>query len=213
MPILVEQHRRYLPHFQKAEQIIALTWRIAFTLPAHLIALNSELEELLRDIHRQTDSIQKHLQLLAYARKHEDYDHFLGKCELTDLSLCESGIADMLCTAFKFYDAKLYDLHAYCVMPNHIHLLVKPLPEADGEYCKLSTIVQRLKSYTSKEINRVLNRQGRVWNEDYFDRYIRDEDDYYHAVNYILHNPVKAGLATQPEDWKYCYYCRDDKFL
>ncbi|PKN72540.1 MAG: hypothetical protein CVU50_06685 [Candidatus Cloacimonetes bacterium HGW-Cloacimonetes-3] len=208
MPILVEQHRRFLPHFQAAEQIIALSWRLAFTLPGHMIAIKEEMGEMLNDLHRQKDSIQKHQQLQAYTKRHEEYDFFLSKCQLSDLSLCEPGIAAMLCTAFKFYDTKLYNLHAYCVMPNHIHLLIKPLPVANGEYCKQSTIVQRLKSYTAKEINHVHNRQGKVWNDDYFDRYTRNEDDYNNVVNYILYNPVKAGLAQQIEDWKYSYYYR-----
>ncbi|MDD2229210.1 MAG: transposase [Candidatus Cloacimonetes bacterium] len=206
MPEIIEQHRRFLPHFQAAEQIISLTWRLAFTLPSHLINLHAEIQEQLQELRLQKDSHLKHQQILTYTKKIEDYDALLGRCEVSEVSLCKPIIAEMLCTAFKFYDTNLYELHAYCLMPNHIHLLIKPLQNTAGDYHKLSTIVQRLKSYTAKEINHIIGKQGKVWGDDYFDRYIRCQDDYNNTANYILYNPVKAGLVELAENWHYSYY-------
>lgn len=207
MPDIIEQHRRFLPHFQAAEQIINLTWRLAFTLPHHLIDLHTEIHEQLHEVKQQKDSHRKHQQILAYTKMIEDYDAILGRCEDAHLSLCEPRIAVMMCNAFKFYDTNLYELHAFCLMPNHIHLLIKPLQNHKGEYCKISGIVQRLKSYTAKEINHIIGKEGKVWGDDYFDRFIRNQDDYNNTVNYILYNPVKANLIALAENWHYSYYC------
>lgn len=81
---------------------------------------------------------------------------------------------------------------------NHVHTLIEPL-----EGNPLARIVHSWKSYTAKEANRILGRAGRFWSPEYFDRYIRDERHLVNAISYIHHNPVKAGLAEQPEDWPF----------
>ena len=141
-----------------------------------------------------------------YPSKRDEFDIFLGKCDLAGFSLCEDGIGEMLDAAFKFYDGKLYRLHCFCVMPNHAHLLLQPLADKTGKYIRDSVIVQRLKSYSAHWINRFRNRSGPVWQYDYFDRYIRDRDDLYHVVEYILNNPLAAGLVKRREEWPYSYY-------
>ena len=80
-------------------------------------------------------------------------------------------------------------------MPNHVHALIEVW------LVPLGKILQSWKSHTSKEANRILGRKGTFWAEDYFDRYIRDEEHLRRAVRYIENNPVRAGLATAPEDW------------
>jgi len=67
----------------------------------------------------------------------------------------------------------------------------------------LSAIVHSIKSFTGQKANTILGRKGRFWNEDYFDRYIRDEKHFYAVVRYIGMNPVKARLCRRPEDWPY----------
>src|SRR6266536_1169572 len=80
-------------------------------------------------------------------------------------------------------------------MTNQVHLLVeiwhKPMAE----------LLQSWKGYTARRINRILGRRGKLWQDDYWDRYIRDETHYRKVVHYIESNPVKAGLAKSPEHW------------
>ena len=64
-------------------------------------------------------------------------------------------------------------------------------------------IIQRFKSFTSHEANKILQKSGRFWQVDYFDRYIRDYEHFEKTVNYIENNPVKAGLCEKRRDWKY----------
>ena len=67
----------------------------------------------------------------------------------------------------------------------------------------LTDVVHSWKSFTSNQANQFLGRQGRFWQEDYFDRYIRHAQHYIDAINYIENNPVKAGLCARREDWDF----------
>lgn len=70
--------------------------------------------------------------------------------------------------------------------------------------------MQRFKSFTAHESNGILQRTGKFWQEDYFDRYIRNYEHYEKTINYIANNPVKAGLCEKPEDWKFSSYWSAD---
>ena len=82
-------------------------------------------------------------------------------------------------------------------MPNHVHLLVEIWRTAQSQ------LVKDWKSVTAHRINRLLDRQGKWWQADYWDRSIRDEEHYRKVVHYIEWNPVKAGLVTAPEQWPF----------
>ena len=83
-------------------------------------------------------------------------------------------------------------------MPNHVHALLTPLPGFE-----LSGILHSWKSFTAKAINRLLDRQGAVWQRESFDRYIRDAHHFGVAVDYIEQNPVAAGLCASEDDWPF----------
>ena len=83
-------------------------------------------------------------------------------------------------------------------MPNHVHLLLTP--NADIE---LSQIMHSIKSFTSNKINQAVGRKGKLWQEESFDRYIRDRNHYEKTIAYIENNPVKAGLCEKPGDWQF----------
>jgi REP element-mobilizing transposase RayT len=83
-------------------------------------------------------------------------------------------------------------------MPNHIHLLLTRF-----ESYELSDILHSLKSYTAHEANKMLHRSGQFWIEDYFDRYIRNQEHFRKTVEYIENNPVKARLCEKASDWPF----------
>lgn len=98
--------------------------------------------------------------------------------------------------ALLHFDDQRYRLLAWCIMPNHVHAMIEtregfPLPE----------ILQSWKSFTSKQANKLLGRQGEFWQREYLDRYIRHAEHYEQAVAYIEENPVKAGLVRVKTDW------------
>ena len=106
-------------------------------------------------------------------------------------------ISLMVVDAIKEGDEVDFELHAWAVMPNHVHLLFtayRPLPE----------IMRRLKGGTARKANVLLNRAGqRFWQDESYDRLVRNRQEFERVRNYILQNPVKAGLAATPDLYPY----------
>ncbi len=120
-------------------------------------------------------------------------DKGYGACHLKD-----ERVARMVEDGLLFFDGTRYELHEWSVMPNHIHTLFETLRE-----WRLKTILHSWKSYMAKEANKLLGLHGTFWQEDYFDRLIRDEEHYCRTVEYIRQNPVKAGLVASAERWPF----------
>ena len=92
-------------------------------------------------------------------------------------------------------ELNLFELHAFAVMPNHVHVLLSP-------YVPLARITRGVKRLTASKANELLGRSGqRFWQEESFDRWIRNAAEFERVKNYIEWNPVKAGLCKRPEDW------------
>ncbi len=172
--------RGYLSHYDDGAKIQAISYRLADALPAAVLA---KLEEQALDDEKRRAEIEGYL----------DAGH--GSCVLR-----EARCAEVIIENWKHFDGGRYRLHAWVVMPNHVHVLVEPLgTEA------VSKIVQSWKSYTAKVILPLcpvgLFVDKHLWQADYYDRFMRSERHYLAAVDYIHRNPVKAGLVASPEDW------------
>ena len=89
-----------------------------------------------------------------------------------------------------------FQLVNFCIMPNHIHLLIKP---ADGT--NLIKIIQWIKTNSAKCWNRINVSSDHLWGERFFSRIIKNEDELETVIDYIDQNPVKAGLVSEPSDW------------
>jgi putative transposase len=169
--------RGYLPHRDEPGLAQFVTFHLADSFPA---TLRSEWEALLK-IEEDRD---RRRQLEAYL------DHGRGECHLRP-----ADIARLVDDAVRFHHGQWYDLLAWVVMPNHVHLLVKV-----GN-TSLSKIVKELKRYTAREANKILRREGAFWAEDYFDTYMRDPEHELKTRRYIENNPVKALLVREPKEW------------
>ena len=90
-------------------------------------------------------------------------------------------------------------------MPNHIHLIIYKLKKP------LYKIMQVLKGFTAHEINKTVNRKGKFWHAESYDNVVRSRNELHNKIQYVLNNPVKAGLIRDREGWRYSY-C-DPKFL
>jgi len=104
----------------------------------------------------------------------------------------------MVQSAVLHFEGERYQIHAWTVMPNHVHVLFTLF---DG--WSLSDVLGSWKSFTAHAANKILGRSGQFWMEDYFDRYIRDLDHFERITQYIENNPVKAGLCEKSEDWPF----------
>jgi REP element-mobilizing transposase RayT len=104
-----------------------------------------------------------------------------------------------------------YDLHAYVVMPSHIHCIFSPrrdwaatLPATPTSAAGARSMIMRsLKGRTAKACNRLLNTTGAFWQAESYDRAIRNEAELARFVTYVEFNPVKAGLCERPEEWEF----------
>ncbi|MCI0705451.1 MAG: transposase [Planctomycetia bacterium] len=177
--------RGYLPHYDGGDELTqSVTFRLADSVPSHLV--EAWQEELLTQ-----PEAERELELHRLVEKYLDVGH--GACHLRD-----PQIGSLVETALLFFDAKRYRLHAWVVMPNHVHVLFTPIIGRS-----LSDIVGSWKSFTAKEANKLLHRSGQFWQKEYFDRFIRTAEHFGYALDYIEKNPLKAGLCLAPEDWPF----------
>jgi REP element-mobilizing transposase RayT len=105
--------------------------------------------------------------------------------------------------AIQHWEGKRWRVYASVVMPDHIHLLVQPLPlENDRFAChELGTILHSVKSFSAHQINKCRHRSGSVWQDERYDRIVRNDAELLEKWQYIRDNPVKQALATTPEDY------------
>ena len=107
------------------------------------------------------------------------------------LANCE--VAQSIVDMMKEGHGDKYNLHTYCIMPNHIHIIVEPL-----NFHELSKIMIFWRGYSGHKINKLLGRTGPVWARDYFNHIIRSQESYANQVMYVKNNPIAAGLQNWP---------------
>jgi REP element-mobilizing transposase RayT len=96
-------------------------------------------------------------------------------------------------------------LYAVVVMPDHVHLLLQPLRNADGWPFPLVDILQCMKSATAHRINKRLGRSGPVWEEESFDHVLRSDESLKEKAEYIRQNPVRRRLVGRPEEYRWLW--------
>jgi len=184
----------YLPHWTQEGGIYSVTFRLADALPQAVVgAWKAEREELLRLARQQGRPLraaeERRLREL-FSEKVEKYlDAGMGHCWMN-----RPDVADLASNALKHFDGARYLLLAWCVMPNHVHVVVKP---AGGH--ELDKILHSWKSFTAHKAMKWLGLQASFWQPEYYDHLIRDDEDLLHAVEYTVNNPVAAGLR----EWRW----------
>lgn len=173
-----------MPHIHADCATQFITFRLEDSLPASIIA------DWKRELVSKPGREQKK-EMYSRIEKYLDQGH-------GSLLLQNPRAGKIVNEAIIFYDGKKYVLHAWCVMPNHVHMLVTLLSGIT-----LTDIVRPLKSYTSKHIHDALGGSGRLWQPDFFDRLIRDGEHFEKVARYIEWNPVKAGLCDDPALWPF----------
>ncbi|MBB3059871.1 REP-associated tyrosine transposase [Microbulbifer rhizosphaerae] len=179
--------RGYLPHLDSIHALQFITFRLADSLP------KNQLEQLECEL-KQLKSV-RNLESVKRKRIDQWLDAGYGCCALGHPEMARVMEQALL----KFHRVR-YQLIAWCIMPNHVHVLIEPQEP-------LGKIVQSWKSITArwalrKNAELELRVPGRkLWMPDYWDRFIRDQQHFEQVIDYIHRNPVKAGLCSRPEDW------------
>ena len=169
--------RGYLPHRDEPGLTQFVTFHLADSFPA---ALRSEWEGMLavEDDQERRSQLEKYL------------DKGRGECQLR-----RPDIARLVEKSLLFRHNNDYELQAWALMPNHLHVLfaVRDAP--------MSLTVENWKKFTAHKANQRLGRHGKFWAEDYWDTYMRDGTHALKTRRYIENNPVKAGLVREPGEW------------
>ena len=193
-------YRRNMPHWRQDGATYFVTFRLLGSLP------QSRLEEirLIRRVwdekHPPPRSDEELRQLTHLIGRKVEYwlDQGMGSC-----LLCDPDLVAVVVESLHHFDRERYHLFAYVVMPNHIHAILRPL------LCQthpLEKCLQGRKLHMSLEINKKRGGEGSLWQEESFDRLIRDVEHLSKAVKYIGDNPRKARL----EEGEYALWLAPD---
>ncbi len=180
------QSWRNLPHRHQANATVFITFRLADSLPTEkLQSWHREQTEFIATHPKPWDQATHEFYRRHFPKRLENWlDEAHGKCLLS-----QPEIASIVETALRHFDGDRYILDAFVIMPNHVHVLVKPLTGHE-----LREIVHSWKSYTAKRINQQLDQTGQVWEHESFDHLLRSVQQLDRLRDYIRDNPKAAGL-------------------
>jgi len=194
------RQRGRLPHWEKDDGLYFVTFHLADSLPKPVLEKIVERHRTLATAKRIGANLLPGQKLLIEEfspRKIEEYfDRGIGACWLRD-----PRIADLVAGALRFGDGRQYRLIAWCVMPNHVHVIFRLLPGQD-----LAAVVRTWKTYSARRANQILGRTGTFWQREYYDRLVRKDGELDRAVQYVLSNPERAALR----EWKWVWSAGED---
>lgn len=186
------RNRGRLPHWEKEAGIYFVTYRLSDALPRSVLDMMKEGQRVLEAAKASGLKLlpeQKVLLRQYSPKKIEEYlDKGRGACWLRN-----PKIAKLVVDTLHFSNGIRYRLIAWCVMPNHVHVIFRLLP---GE--NLGTVLGTSKSYTANNANEILGRRGAFWQREYYDRLIRNGNELKRAIRYVLNSPAMAGLRDWP---------------
>ncbi len=172
-------YRRNLPHWQPEGKVLFLTWSLHGSVPLHVI----------REVSKQAKDI--------LGKSFVEIDRRLDQGKTGPTWLKDPDIAASVVKSLErgTRELKCFDLFAYVVMSNHVHVLIQPR-------VPLRRITNGIKGFSARKANKILGRTGQpFWREESFDHWVRNEEEFHRIKSYIEHNPVTAGLVERPEDW------------
>ena len=185
----IDVTQNHLPHWQQGKAWVFVTWRLGDAMPkAKLDQWKAERETWMTHHPEPWDEKTE-------AEYHELFSHQIdewldqgsGSCLLKD-----PANASVVADALRHFNGDRYELASFVVMPNHVHVLFRPL-----EGHALPEIVKSWKGFTSREINKRAGKTGALWQDEYWDRLIRHEQHFFKVAEYIRENPVKAKLRER----------------
>jgi REP element-mobilizing transposase RayT len=187
--------RGYLPHQKQENAAYFVTFRLADSLPREVLdALETELNAM-PSVYA-VDSTEHEAERMRERRRRIEahLDSGWGECWLR-----RGEVAGLVEGSLRHFHDSRYELGAWVVMPNHVHVVVRPL----GRFT-LGEIVKGWKAFTGLRANRLLGLgEGKFWQPESYDHWVRDDEEMARIVRYVHNNPVKAKLCAEPEDWKW----------
>jgi REP element-mobilizing transposase RayT len=180
--------RGYLPHWEKDSGLYFVTFRLVDSLPEEVLEKIANTHQIFKTAKRsgiKLSPLQEALVAEYSPKKLEEYmDSGAGACYLRD-----PRAASVTADALRSADKRKYRLIAWCIMPNHVHVVFRVFPGR-----RLTEVLKSWKSYSARRANRILGREGAFWQREYYDRLIRNGGELDRAIRYVVSNPERAGL-------------------
>lgn len=176
-----------LPHWSVDEGLYHVCFRLPDSLPNDTIGKLVEERRLL--VAKQVQSEDDRLRANQISRTIDKcLDQGFGSC-----LMLQTQVAEIVKTSILHFDDERYDLFGWCIMPNHVRLVIQPKAGF-----QLGVILHSIKSFSENEINRAIGQFGPVWMKESFDHLIRSEASFRRHLEYVRTNPIKAGLFNWP---------------
>lgn len=203
----IHSYRRNLPHWRQEGATYFLTYRLADALPREAL---ERLTALKQEQKPETEEEWEHLSKVVATEEEHWLDQGSGECHLRN-----PEIAAVVEEKFRSFDGTRYQLGAFVIMPNHVHVLVRPLAGHP-----LDQITKGWKGVSARLINKMVSRRGQtLWQDESYDAIVRDEKHLFRIVQYIGNNPSKANLSSGFVRWVcpiweaagYCFQTGDEE--
>ncbi|MEH2080157.1 MAG: transposase [Nostoc sp.] len=110
---------------------------------------------------------------------------------------------EIVFNSYLFFDKNRYKIFVFVFMTNHVYLLIEPILKSENEFWSLSSIMKSIKGYSAKQIPKVMKHIGTVWQDERYDRIVRNDEEFQQYWEYIRQNPVKAGLSSSTENYPF----------
>ena len=219
------RYKSRLPHIAPIGASFFITFRLANSLPQKIVqALKLKLQDTITQLEK--DKPENYKQLIHQEKKRffGKYDYQLDRKPYGECHLRKMEIASIVKEQLHRFDKNLYELACYCIMPNHVHILIDTaiqvckyefvngkwtsywLDDIPDSFKELDEIMRRIKGASAYYSNKLLKRIGQpFWQKDSYDHFVRNEKEWNNIFNYIIQNPVKAHLCEEWKDWKFTY--------
>jgi len=200
--------RGFLPHLKAEGGIYFTTFRLADSLPRETVARLAERHAAIGHRARAVNQTpSSNVIAVSQAQEVAEIEALLDRGSGAAW-LRRPELAEIVAHTLHHFEGERYHLHAWVVMPNHVHTVVEP----SGQHT-LGAILHSWKSYTAQAANRQLGRQGAFWQRESYDHLVRDAKDLAGCCEYTEQNPVKANLCHAARDWPWSSACLRPKAL
>ena len=195
-------YRRNMPHIVPPGATLFITFRLAGSLPVAVIQqLQAELQAALNTISQaipaEEQTAATHRARKAYFGK---FDAQLDGNTSGPIWLHQPAVAELVKCEIELLVELEINVLSYCIMPNHVHVVLQLPEEPDFSFGKL---MQRLKGRTAYRANQLLRRNGPFWQHESYDHLVRGTRELERINAYVVMNPVKAGLVENWEEWPF----------
>lgn len=207
-------YHRNLPHYQPPDAVFSVVFRLAGSLPAKTISeLRNERDEYFRILSEENEKRRNERLGELRIELFKKYDALLDRPSSGPRWLMDDRTAKVVGDALMYWDRRVCEMIAYCIMSNHVHAILATGTMGNTSFPEglhgptpyhLTNILTSIKKFTARKANIILGLSGAFWQDESYDHVVR-ENELTAAIHYVLNNPVKAGLVKHWREWRWSY--------